>query len=187
MSRPPRAVAGAALLAAALACASRPSPATEPFPGETPMAGEGPGSLGPGPSPAPAAAAPPPAAPATAPPATCEAFHRPGVIRRAAINRTITAGLGRWLAEGGVDVVPQLGPGKRFQGWTIRSLYAGDPCYRDVDLRPGDVVRRVNGKSVEKPDQANEVFMSLRTAPSLTVEYLREGKPRQLTFPIADE
>jgi S1-C subfamily serine protease len=134
--------------------------------------------LGEGPTPAPVVA--PPAAPEP-PPATCDAFARAGVLRRAAVNRAVDAGLGRWLS--GVEVDPDVQKG-RFRGWVIRRLYPGDVCYREVDLQPGDVVLRINGKSIERPEQANEVFRSLTTAPAVVVEFLRAGAARQLTFPI---
>ena len=44
----------------------------------------------------------------------------------------------------------------------------------------------MNGKSIEKPDQAFEVFESARTAPAIVVDYLRDGKPRQLSLAISD-
>jgi hypothetical protein len=151
-----------ALLVTGLACATAPPP--PPIPEEPPPL-------------APVAPAPPPAP-------TCTAFARPGVLRRSAINRTVNARLGRWLA--GVEVEPLLQKG-RFRGWIIRRLYPDDPCYREVDLHPGDVVLRVNGKSVERPEDANEVFESLRSAPELAVELVRAGAPRKLTLPIVEE
>jgi type II secretory pathway component PulC len=100
------------------------------------------------------------------------------------VARAVDAGLGRWLR--GVDVVP-FRPQGRFAGWRIRALHDGDACYRRVDLVPGDVVVRVNGKSVERPEEASDVFLELKTAPALEVEYLRDGAPRQLRLGIADD
>jgi type II secretory pathway component PulC len=121
---------------------------------------------------------PPPA------PATCTAFAHPGVLRRSAINRALNASLGRWLS--GVEVEPSVQKG-RFRGWVVRRLYPGDVCYRDVDVQPGDVVTRVNGKSIERPEQANEIFQSLRTAPSLEIELVRAGTTMKLSYPIVEE
>jgi hypothetical protein len=119
-----------------------------------------------------------------APPAACQAFVKPGVITRAAMNRALDGGLGRWLR--GVDVEARLEKG-RFRGWTIRRLYPDDACYQDVDLRPGDVVVKVNGKRLERPEHANEIFMGLRSAPALTVDALRDGRPFTLTFAITND
>jgi S1-C subfamily serine protease len=135
-----------------------------------------------GPPPSPALAA---SAPAASKPAGCTAFVKPGVLKRSAVVRVADAGIGQWLAEG-AEVERKIAK-TRFQGWEIRKLYPGDPCYQDVDLRPLDVVTRLNGKSIEKPDQAFEALNSLRTAPELVVDFLRDGQPKKLSLPIADE
>jgi type II secretory pathway component PulC len=95
----------------------------------------------------------------------------------------IDAGLGRWLK--GVDVEPARQAG-RFRGWIVRRVHPDDPCYKSVDLVPGDLVLRVNGRAIERPEQANEVFSGLRTARTLTVDYLRDDRPRTLRFAISD-
>lgn len=131
------------------------------------------------PSPSPVAEPPPPE------PARCTAFAKPGVLKRSAVVRVADAGIGRWLA-GGAEVERKIAK-NRFQGWEIRRLYPGDPCYAAVDLRPNDVVRQVNGKPIEKPEQAFDVLTSLRTAPELVVDFLRGGQPQKLILQIADE
>lgn len=145
------------------------------------------------PAPAPAALAeeplPPPPQPVPAkvepaPTQSCTMFVKTGVLRRAALVRVIEAGLPRWMQ--GVEGDRALA-NHRFQGWLIKSLYPGDPCYQEIDLRPGDVVQKVNGKSIEKPEQAFDVAESLRTAPAIVVEFLREGKPQRISITIADE
>ena len=128
-----------------------------------------------------------PAPPATPPPVSagpvCSDFVRPGVLRRAAIVRVVDRGLGQWLSQ--VRVAPARS-GRKFTGWEIRQLYPDDPCYRAVDLQAGDVVTRVNGASLEKPDQANQVFQGLRTAPGLDIELMRQGVPRRVSLAIVD-
>ena len=161
-----------------VSCAtSRPSPVSPAPVGEEPTP-----ILAAAPSPSPVAA---PSRPPAPEPAACTAFARSGVLKRSAVVRAVDAGLGRWLA-GGAEVERKIAK-SRFQGWEIRRLYPGDPCYAAVDLRAQDVVIQVNGKPVEKPDQAFDVFGSLRTAPELVVDFLRNGQPQKLTLPIADE
>jgi S1-C subfamily serine protease len=111
-------------------------------------------------------------------------FVKPGVLRRTALVRLIDAGLPRWMQ--GVEGDRALA-NHRFQGWLVKSLYPNDPCYQDIDLRHGDVVQKVNGKSIEKPEQAFDVAESLRTAPAIMVEFLREGKPQRLTITVAEQ
>jgi S1-C subfamily serine protease len=107
------------------------------------------------------------------------------VLKRSAVVRVVDAGIGQWLA-GGAEVQRKIAKA-RFQGWEIRRLYPDDPCYRGLDLQPLDVVTQVNGKPIEKPEQAFEVLNGLRAARALVVDYLREGQPRKLTLQIADE
>jgi type II secretory pathway component PulC len=107
------------------------------------------------------------------------------VLKRSAVVRVVDAGIGRWLA-GGAEVERKIAK-SRLQGWEIRRLYPGDPCYLAVDLRPFDVVTQVNGKSIEKPEQAFDVLGSLRTASELVVDFLRDGQPQKLTLQISDE
>jgi S1-C subfamily serine protease len=148
----------------------------------------GPAPVGEQPTPIVAAAPSPVAKPAQPPPpepAVCTAFARPGVLKRSAVVRVVDAGLGCWLA-GGAEVERKIAK-RRFQGWEIRRLYPGDPCYAAIDLRPNDVVIQVNGRSVEKPEQAFDVLGSLRTASELVVDFLRDGQPQKLTLQIADE
>ena len=127
---------------------------------------------------------PPPAPAKVEPPPTCTMFVKPGLVRRSALVRLIDAGLPRWMQ--GVEGDRALA-NHRFQGWLIKSIHPGDPCYQDIDLQHGDVVQKVNGKSIEKPEQAFDVAQSLKTAPAIVVEFLRDGKPQRLTIAIADE
>jgi hypothetical protein len=148
----------------------------------------GPASVGEQPTPMVVAAPSPvtePTPPAPPEPAVCTAFAKPGVLKRSAVVRVVDAGIGRWLA-GGAEVERKIAK-SRFQGWEIRRLYPGDPCYLAVDLRPFDVVTQVNGKSIEKPEQAFDVLGSLRTASELVVDFLRDGQPQKLTLQISDE
>jgi S1-C subfamily serine protease len=134
-------------------------------------------------SPLPAPPSPPPAE-VPAPVRTCDMFARPGAVKRSALVRVIDAGLPRWLQ--GVEGDRALA-NHRFQGWLVKSLHPQDPCYRDIELRPGDVVQKVNGKPIERPEQAFDVVESLRKASSLVVDYLRDGKAQRMTLAIADE
>jgi hypothetical protein len=133
--------------------------------------------------------APPPtlavtAAAPTPPPATCTMFAKPGVVHRQALTHLIDAGLPRWMQ--GVEGDRALA-NHRFQGWLIKSLYPDDPCYRDIGLLPGDIVQKVNGKSIEKPEQAFDVAESLRTAPAIVVDFLRNGSAKSITIAVAND
>jgi type II secretory pathway component PulC len=102
----------------------------------------------------------------------------PHVISRSQLLPVLAGGPGAFLQK--VDVAPRFADG-RFQGWRLAKL---DERLAGGDLRPGDVIVRVNGRSVEKPDQLMEVWQSLKAAPVLELELLRNGAPMTLRWPI---
>jgi len=112
----------------------------------------------------------------------CRLFLTKNVIDRAALTQIIDAGLGSWLVnvEGDRSIIKG-----KFQGWVIKRLPPNDPCYQQTPVLPGDVVLRINSKSIEKPEQAFDVFESLRLATELRIEYSRQGKTQLTRFDIA--
>jgi general secretion pathway protein C len=127
------------------------------------------------------------AAPAAPKPADRPAMVRPApsgpvTLRRQEMVQVVDAGLGRFLQK--VDVEPSFANG-RFQGFRIVELRPGS-FWQSVDLQPGDVVLSVNGMPIERDKQAYDAFQTLRTARELRVDYLRDGQPRSLVYPISD-
>ena len=106
-----------------------------------------------------------------------------GEIQRAELLPVLDAGLGRFLQ--GVRTEPDLQNG-RFVGFRVIELYPSDARLSEVDLRPGDTVLRVNGQSIERPEQALHVWEELRVASQLVIEYLRAGRREDLRFEIVD-
>jgi len=106
-----------------------------------------------------------------------------GTILRAELAPVLDAGLGRFLQ--GVVTEPHLEDGD-FIGFEIVSLYPDDPRFVRLDLKPGDVVTRVNGQSIERPEHAMAVWSSLRVASQLLVEYRQDGESKELRFEIVD-
>lgn len=51
-----------------------------------------------------------------------------------------------------------------------------------LGLRPGDLIKSVNGASLTDPKQAMEIFQSLGTADQVTVTVERNGQPQVLTL-----
>ena len=122
--------------------------------------------------------------PAPRPPLPCEARRGVDGLRRAAVLRTLDGGLGHWLRN--VDIDPKLEHG-RFRGWIIRTLPEGDACYADLDLQAGDVVTRINGRPVERPEEASDIWDGLRTSTALVIDFVRAGRPRTLRFRIVEQ
>lgn len=122
------------------------------------------------------------AAATTAEPSPAPPAQRPITsLKRSEVRATIAQGLGMFLQNVMVEDWPVMQNGK-FHGFKIKDL---NPDW-SVDLRPGDVVTRINGVVPEHPDEADTAFRSLEKATALKVEFEREGKARTLELPIVD-
>lgn len=134
-------------------------------------------------------AEPPPAplsidpAPASAPGARVPFAGPKGTIRRTELVAVLEHRPAAFLRK--VDSEPHLENG-RFRGWAIRSFFPGDPRFSSIDLQRGDVVTRINGRSIERPDQFIQVWEDLRQARELRVELLRNGQPHVSRWAIID-
>ncbi|MBX3182506.1 MAG: hypothetical protein KF915_07750 [Polyangiaceae bacterium] len=104
-----------------------------------------------------------------------------GALWRRDVDQTVDRGLGYFLQR--LEVTPSFAPNGSFQGFKILELF-DEGFWQGVDLRPGDVVTRVNGQSIEREGQAYEVFQSLKQAPALSVQFLRDGQSRTLDYRI---
>ena len=102
-------------------------------------------------------------------------------LERAQVKLAIGKGLGVFLRNLSVDDYPVMKEG-RFYGFRLKSL---NPDWA-IDLRPGDVVIRVNGQVIERPEQADAAMRSLEKAAALKIEYERDGKAQTLEIPIRD-
>jgi S1-C subfamily serine protease len=103
-----------------------------------------------------------------------------GTLQRTDVENVVDAGLGRFLSH--VVIEPSLSAGK-FSGWSIVGLQPA-ALWSGVDLRPGDVITRVNGMAIERETEAFEAFQAVRQAPTLEISYLRQNQPHTLRFTI---
>ena len=107
-----------------------------------------------------------------------------GKIPRPALLAVLSAGIGRFLRD--VRVEPRLDRG-HFVGWRLLSLFPQSPVLQRASaLRPGDVVLRVNGQSIERPEQFKDVWDSLATQSQLVLLVERGGKQGELRYRIVD-
>ncbi|HVH47103.1 MAG TPA: hypothetical protein VM925_32395 [Labilithrix sp.] len=102
-------------------------------------------------------------------------------LKRKAVKETIAQGLGAFLQNVSLEDWPVMHDGK-FHGFKIRTI---NPQW-GVDLKPGDVVTRVNGIVPEHPEEADAALRSLEKAGSLKVDFERDGKAKTLELPIVD-
>ncbi len=100
-------------------------------------------------------------------------------VTRGELDEIIQKGPGYLLAMVQTDSVVEKG---RFIGFRIVSFRVEAPSV--LGLQPGDVVRSVNGISVERPDNLVKIFEKLKTASVLTFAVLRDNVPSELSTPI---
>ncbi len=127
-------------------------------------------------APPPKPPAPPPAAPAAAEPPAAP----PGHLVRAEVDRVLVTQGPPWVLRRVLSEEVMKSDGK-FAGWRLVGL---PEEWRGIDLRPGDVVTRVNGLPLETPDQAWDAWKSIAKAPEIKISLMRDGAPRELTIPI---
>jgi hypothetical protein len=160
-----------ALLAAGWACTGHPPPADEPTPTvEPPDAAE-------------ATVEPPVETPWTACPAGGGVTAVPRAELQAFLDRGLPDLLGRVRTA---PVLDRQGAGARFLGFRLVAL---DPDLRCAAfaLREGDVLTSVNGRGIERPEDALEVWNGLFEATVITLSLIRGGLPVDVELLITDE
>jgi len=101
-----------------------------------------------------------------------------GVVDRAGLTAIVEQGLGRML--GRLQLRPTL-EGNRFRGFRVAGL---DAQWSTSGVRTGDIITRLNGQPIERPEQAMVAFDSLRVASEIAVEIVRDSKPMRLRYRV---
>lgn len=107
-----------------------------------------------------------------------------GTVSRAGVDRAVQDGLGAMLQHVEFEAEPVKRKGK-FVGFKIAALHDED-FWRGVDVRPGDVVCRINGMSIERPEEAQAAFRALRVASEIRVDLERADKPHVVRLAIEE-
>lgn len=105
-------------------------------------------------------------------------------LTRALVEETVAQGLGVFLSR--VSVAPVV-EGRRFIGFRLEAaedLEAWNAA--GADLRVGDVIQRINGQPIERPEQAMWAFDQLRIAQGVEVVGLRGATPFRVYSAISD-
>ncbi len=110
-------------------------------------------------------------------------LRRSGTLARGELEQFLDGAPGAFLQR--VEPEPRFVGGK-FAGWRIKSFFPGDPRFSTVDLQAGDVVTRVNGRLIERPEQLMDMWQALRTSRELVVDVERGGKAHTLRWTISD-
>lgn len=114
----------------------------------------------------------------TPPPPSLE----PGKIARTAVDNVVLSNGPPWILQR-VPIEEVVNDGK-FVGWRVMAMPAE---WSDVDLKPGDVVTRVNGMPLERPEDLWMAWTSLVVASDLRIAYERGGAAREVAYHIEGE
>jgi type II secretory pathway component PulC len=106
-----------------------------------------------------------------------------GTIARSALRAELSRGIGRFLQNVKTEAVLSHG---HFVGWRMLALFPKRPDVRVQGITAGDVLIRVNGVSVERPEDFKSVWDTLETAKELVLEIERDGQPSALHYSIVE-
>jgi hypothetical protein len=121
--------------------------------------------------------------PAREPVPAPRSIMRRGTIERAALDAVLDRGPGVFL--GRFELTPHF-RGQRFAGWSIVRFLDSGTYFAGVDLQPGDVVMTVNGHTVARPRNLQELWLELRLAEAIVVQAERDGERFELRFDVID-
>jgi type II secretory pathway component PulC len=82
-------------------------------------------------------------------------------------------------------VEPHLERG-RFVGWRVMRLTAAEGELRSNVVKPGDTLLRVNGQSIDRPEQFKNVWDSMATSSELVLLVRRGGKDSTVRYRIVE-
>lgn len=108
---------------------------------------------------------------------------RVGTIARSALRAELARGIGRFLQNVKTEAVLSHG---HFVGWRMLALFPKRPEVHVQGIKAGDVLVRVNGVSVERPEDFKSIWDTLDTAKELVLDIEREGHPSALHYTIVD-
>ncbi len=103
-------------------------------------------------------------------------------ISRAELNRLVQEEGERHLRD--VRIMPAFEGGQAV-GFRL-AFVRPDSLFTRLGLRQGDLIRRVNGRSLDSPEKALALYAELRDASRVDVEIDRSGTPTRLSFRLRD-
>ncbi len=82
-------------------------------------------------------------------------------------------------------VVPYVAPGSggNISGFKVVSVKQGS-VYDRLQIKRGDVVKGLNGKAMDSPQKAMEMYQSIKKGAPIQLQILRDGEPKVLKYQI---
>ena len=81
-------------------------------------------------------------------------------------------------------IVPHFVNGKG-AGFKLYSIRPGS-LYSMIGIRNGDVIQQINGNMINSPDKALEAYSTLKSARRISIDVLRRGRRKTLTYNIGN-
>lgn len=103
----------------------------------------------------------------------------PGHVARADVERVLRVGPS-WVFRRVLNE-PIVREDGALVGWRIIGLPEN---WSAIDLKPGDIVTRVNGVAIVKPDDAWTAWKATASARELRIDISRDGQVRTVVVPI---
>lgn len=125
----------------------------------------------------------PPKAPEAAP--APKPVRKAGTVSRRDVQAAVADGPGAFLSHVELEDQPAFKDG-RFYGFRIAKLVP-PAFWTGIDLQPGDVIAKINGLPLEKPDHAIAIMKGLEKAKEIRVQIERSGALRELVIPIVED
>jgi len=79
-------------------------------------------------------------------------------------------------------IVPSFRNGKA-NGFKLFSIRPGS-LYSKIGIQNGDVIQKINGYEINSPDKALEIYGKLKEASSITVDLIRRGRTKTMSYGI---
>ena len=106
------------------------------------------------------------------------------VIPRRTVAHALELGPAWFVSQ--LRVRPIVTRDERFFGFQLMTLFPGREDKSALPIREGDIVQRINGQSIERPEQFMAVWQSLATASHLSIQLMRGNQSLLVTWAIRD-
>jgi len=103
------------------------------------------------------------------------------LIRRTDYDRMLERGASYFIRQIKVTAIKA---DRQFIGFRLDKLFPNEPYFQPGEIRLGDVVQRVNGLPIGRPEQFMQVWTQLKHKRELVVQILRNGEPLIVTWHI---
>ncbi|MBN1655279.1 MAG: hypothetical protein JXA30_16050 [Deltaproteobacteria bacterium] len=104
-------------------------------------------------------------------------------ISRIALMEVLQEGIPHFLQN--IEIKPEFREG-RFFGWRVLSLFPNDERFDRSSVKISDIVVKVNGEPIERPEDLKEIWDSLASASILCFTIFRENRIYVIKHTVMD-